>query len=350
MKPSSVLFIGIGGAGQRHLRILRTHLPMARFMFFDIQSNIPIIKSNFTVSYDKPMEEVYSIERMANLDAGLAERPDMVVISTPTSLHLKPLMAAAKAGISILVEKPWSNTLLGFKEFQHAVEVGEFAFRIGFMRRYHPLMIRLSNLVNNGTLGRIISATFITASNVPNWHPYEDWQSMYAVKPDLGGGVLLTEIHEIDLSYWFFGLPKRVFCNGGNFGFHKLDVEDTAHLTLDYEKFSVTISLCFMQQKTRRVIEIAGTLGSVVWDATGNRLIYTNYANNNTEEIAAPAFSFESMFEHQDVAFLADLSPALNNDHLRRAWASQAIVAAAKESMLNGQFVSLPLMFSEYIS
>ena len=252
MKPSSVLFIGIGGAGQRHIRILRRHLPMARFMFFDLRSKIPIVKSDFTVSYDKPLEEVYSIEKMASMEVGLAERPDMVVISTPTSLHLKPLMAAAKAGISILVEKPWSHTLLGFKEFQHAVEVGEFAFRIGFMRRYHPLMVRLSNLVDNGTLGRIISATFVTSSYVPNFHPYEDWKGLYAVKPDLGGGVLLTEIHEIDLSYWFFGMPKRVFCNGGNFGSYKLNVEDTAHLTLDYETFSVIISICFMQQNTTR--------------------------------------------------------------------------------------------------
>lgn len=347
MKLSSIFFIGLGGAGQRHLRIIRTLLPKARFMFFDIKNKIPIIKSDFTVSYDKPLEEVYSIEKMTNLEAGLAENPDMVVISTPTSSHLKPLMDAARAGIGILVEKPWSNTLIGFKEFQRSVELGKFAFRIGFMRRYHPAMIRIKDLLNNGALGPIISATFTTGSYVPNWHSYEDWKGLYATTPDLGGGVLLTEIHEIDLAHWFFGLPKRIFCNGGNFGPFKLNVEDTVQIILDYETFSVAMTICFFQQKNRRAIEISGNLGHVIWEDFGNRLVYTNYANNNIEELAEPTYKFEPMFESQDAEFVEDFSPSRNNDHLKRAWVSQAIVAAAKTSMSEGRFVPLPSMFSE---
>ena len=38
---------------------------------------------------------------------------------------------------------------------------------------------------------------------------------MYAAREDLGGGVILSQIHEMDLIYWFFGLPKAILCRGG---------------------------------------------------------------------------------------------------------------------------------------
>ena len=349
LKLSSVLFVGLGGAGQRHLRILRGLLPQARFMAFRKTNATPLLNPDFTVSLNHNLEEIYDVELIENLDAGLSENPDLVVISTPSSKHLEPMMAAARVGVNIFVEKPWSNDLKGFGEFRTLVEANGSAMRISFQRRYHPMMARIFSIVKSGELGQIISANFGVGSFVPSWHPYEDWQKLYAVKPELGGGVLLTEIHELDLAYWFFGLPKRIFCTGGNFGPEVLPVEDTAQITLDYNSFSVQISLCFMQQKNRRTLEISGTLGHIAWDAEGNKLEYTNYKKESCDKYTDEEFLNDTMFKFQALDLLADLSPIRNDSHMKAAWVSQAIAACAKKSMLEGRLVTFPTIFSEQI-
>lgn len=349
MNPSSILFVGLGGAGQRHLRILRTLLPKTRFLAYRKNGTTPLLNPDFTVSFSQRLEDVYSIELMNSLEEALEERPDLVVISTPPSKHWEPLMAAAGIGANILLEKPWSDGLKGFGEFFRLIELNGSAFRISFQRRFHPMMARVHEIINSGEFGKIISATFMVGSYVPAWHTYEDWRSLYAVQPELGGGVLLTEIHEIDLAYWFFGLPKRVFCQAGNFGPELLLVEDTAHLTMDYGNFSVQISLCFMQRKSRRSLEISGSFGHVSWDSDCNRLIYTVYHREKAYVYEDPNYSNDSMFKAQALAFLCDFTRSGNEEYLRAAWASQAIVETAKKSNLEGKSISLSEFFSDTI-
>ena len=349
MMNLSVLFVGLGGAGQRHLRILRARLPGARFTSFRRTHATPVLNPDFTVAPGKNLESEYGLVPVASLEAGLAEKPDLVMISTPSALHLDPMMAAARHGCGILVEKPWSHSLNGFGAFRQAVEASASPFRLSFQRRHHPLLKRIKDLLDQGRLGRIIAARFEVGSYVPVWHGYEDWRTLYAVRPELGGGVLLTEIHEIDLAHWFFGTPQAVFCIGGNFGPEALEVEDTAQLTLDYGGFSAQLSLCFMQKKPRRGLEISGTEGFLNWTQDGNRLSFTDYASGAVEEWAEPAMTNDSMFEAQADSLLANFSPSDNDAHLRAAWTSQAVVAAARRSMTEGRAISLPPCFTEAV-
>jgi predicted dehydrogenase len=349
MNPSSILFVGLGGAGQRHLRIFRRLLPQTRFFAYRKYGTTPLLNPDFTVSLNQQLENVYSVEIMKSLEEAMEKRPDLVIISTPSSKHWEPLMAAANIGANILVEKPWSDRLKGFGEFVNLIDLNGSAFRISFQRRFHPMMARVHELIHSGKLGKIISATFIVGSYVPAWHKYEDWKSLYAVKPELGGGVLLTEIHEIDLAYWFFGLPKSVFCHAGNFGPELLLVEDTANLAMDYGNFTVHISLCFMQRNSRRILEISGSSGYISWDSDGNRLIYKDYIKDKDSIYEDPGYSNDSMFEAQASAFLSDFTRSGNEEYLRAAWASQAIVETAKKSNIKGKSIFLPELFSDTI-
>ena len=347
--PESVLFVGLGGAGQRHLRILRDRLPQARFTAFRRTAQTPLLNADFSVG-SGDLAARYDLTVVPSLEDGLAARPDLVVISTPSALHLDPLLAAAAQGAGILVEKPWSHSLDGFAAFRRAVESSPAPFRLSFQRRHHPLLRRVKELLAAGKLGRIVSANFQVGSWVPSWHGYEDWRGLYAVRPELGGGVLLTEIHEIDLAGWYFGLPRRVFATGGNFGPEKLEVEDTAQLTLEYGDFSVQLSLCFMQKKPGRRLEIAGTEGHLAWDAEGNRLVHTDYASGRRDEVSDPSLPNDAMFEAQADALLADFTNVGNDEHLRAAWGSQAIVAAAQVAMAERRAVTLPPLFAEAVT
>jgi predicted dehydrogenase len=180
-----------------------------------------------------------------------------------------------------------------------------------------------------------LAATFTVYSNVPSWHPYEDWRSLYAVRPDMGGGVLLTEIHEIDLANWFFGLPEAVFCSGGNRSAERLAVEDTVQMTLLYAEFSVQITLCFMHKKPSRSFHVAGTDGDIHWDGTSNKLTVTPFSGAD-EELDDTPFSHDAMFVAQAERFLSGWTVDDTKESLASAAGSLAIVEAARRSIYSG--------------
>ena len=161
-----------------------------------------------------------------SLEEGLDNDPDLIVISNPTSLHYEVAQKAAERNINIFVEKPFSHNLDGFNQFENLVLKNKLYFFVSYQRRFHPYLNRIKGIIESGILGKIITANFNVATYLPIWHPYEDYKQLYACKPDLGGGVLLTEIHELDLCFWYFGLPEFVNCVGGNYS----DIEITVSL------------------------------------------------------------------------------------------------------------------------
>ena len=57
-----ILFLGLGGAGQRHLRILRERLPNARMIGVRKTGKTPLLNSDFTVNNGATLESEYDIE------------------------------------------------------------------------------------------------------------------------------------------------------------------------------------------------------------------------------------------------------------------------------------------------
>ncbi len=337
MNIDKVLFIGLGGAGQRHLRILHSLLPeQTKFTCYRRTGSTPLLRPDFTVDENRSLEEKFQLTVFDSIESAFEDAPDLTVISTPTACHREPLLLALKAGSSVIVEKPWAENLDDFTLFSKGVQQKKLSFLISFQRRYHPLMLQAKQMLQLGTFGQPISAIFTVFSDVRTWHGYEDWRSLYAVRPDLGGGVLLTEIHETDLCYWFFGLPKAVFCSGGNRGVEVLEVEDTVQMILLYERFSVQLNLCFMHITKTRSFHIAAARGDIKWQEESNRLTVMS-ADGSKEEFSAPEFTNDTMFTNQAKEFISSWSSEKTNQSIDSAYASLAIVLAAKRSMLSGQ-------------
>lgn len=334
---NKILFVGLGGAGQRHLRIFRELLgPETEFSAYRTTRKTPLLNSDFSVNNNSTLEKKYDLKLFNSLEECFNNNPDMVVISNPTSLHYDVARKSAERSINIFVEKPFSHNLNGFEEFKDIVLKNDLYFFVSFQRRFHPYLRKIKEIIANGGLGKIISSVFNVCTYVPEWHPYEDFKELYACRSDLGGGVLLTEIHELDLCFWYFGLPYYVYCAGGNYSDVKLDVEDTAHITLKYNDYAVHVNLCFMQKHNRRDIYIAGTKGYIEWSMEGNRLILNNYERNEKEILTDPELTNDAMFQSQASYFLNKLSRSDNKTYLEVARASLAIVEASKVSMAKG--------------
>ena len=278
-----ILFLGLGGAGQRHLRILRERLPNVRMIGARRTGKTPVLNSDFTVKNGATLESEYDIELFKDVNEAYEQNPDLVVIATPTFNHAENIIKAAKHKANILVEKPGAMNIKQAHNVTSTIKDNNVGFFISYQRRFHPLVGRLRRVLDSNKIGKLMSVRVAVSSYVPDWHPYEDFHDLYACRPDLGGGVLKTETHEIDFIAWLFGIPRQIFSTYGCRGKFNIDVEDTANLLLDYDSFSVQMTMCFMQKKQERNFKFFGQKGWIEFDLINQKLVVCSYDNEDLE-------------------------------------------------------------------
>ena len=331
-----ILFIGLGGAGQRHLRLFKENLldNDVELIAYRSQNKTPLLNPDFSVNDEGSLEGIYGVKIYNDLEEVLGKNPDLAVISTPSSMHIDYVQLCASRGINIFVEKPLSNSLDGLSDLKEIVNKNKVALQVGFQRRFHPHLARIYKIINDGNFGNITNVIFTVASYIPNWHPYEDYRDLYACRKNLGGGVLLTEIHEFDLCIWYFGKPKSVTCVGGTYSNVGMDVEDTVHVTLDYTSFSAQINLTFWQKHHERSLSISGEDGYLSWNQDDDVLFeeyFDDSMKNKLHKNQTP--SNDAMFDSQIKSILNDLDCHNSKVNLENSIISLSIVEAAKQSM-----------------
>jgi predicted dehydrogenase len=339
-----IMFIGLGGAGQRHLRLFKENLSEknVEFIAYRKKNRTPALNADFSVNQDQSLEELYGVTIFDNIEEALKKEPDLAVISTPSSMHLEYAQLCAEKGINVFVEKPLSNSLEGLNELKKIVDEKKVALQVGFQRRFHPHFQKTYDIIKSNKLGRITNVIFTVASYIPRWHPYENYLDLYACRKELGGGVLLTEIHEIDLSVWYFGKPESITCVGGIYSDVGMDVEDTVHLTLDYTKFSVQINLTFWQKHHERNISISGNNGYLSWNQDDDRLLVEYFdQDEERKEYKNNMPGNDAMFDQQVKSIIEDMDYKNSINNLEVSADSLAIIEAAKESMKEKRTIAL---------
>jgi len=265
-----VLFVGLGGAGQRHLRIFRSLLPDTDFYAFRRNKKTPLLNSDFTVNTSTTIEDKYGVNLVDSLESCWNLKPDFVVISTPTKFHSSLSIDASNHGVNVFVEKPGCVTFREAQDMQETFIRNDTSLFVSFQRRFHPLV----NVFKNGLfdIGNIINIQVNVGSYVPSWHSYENHLDLYAFRKELGGGVVRTECHEIDLIVSMFGTPNDVYGSISKQSSFDIDVEDTANFTFEYNSFSVTFNTSFVQNRQERIIKINGQDGWIEYDLLEQRV------------------------------------------------------------------------------
>ena len=339
-----ILFIGLGGAGQRHLRLFKENLDGQKidFIAYRKTKKTPLLNPDFSVNKSETFESVYNIKIFDNLNKALALKPDLAVISTPSSMHLEYAQLCAEQSINVFVEKPLSNSTHGLQKLKETVEKNKVTLHVGLQRRFHPHINRVNDIIKAGEIGKVLTVNFTVASYIPRWHPYEDYLQLYACRKELGGGVLLTEIHEIDLAVWYFGVPNSVVCVGGTYSNVGLDVEDTVRLTLDYVKFVVQINLTFWQKHHERFFSISGENGYLSWNQDED-ILTEEYFNdpdkNSVKQNSRP--EADVMFDSQIKLIISNLNFSAGVKAINESLVALKIVEAAKKSMKTRRVIML---------
>lgn len=228
---------------------------------------------------DQTPESLYRIRSFGSLTDALAERPDAVIVANPSSEHLPVASAAVDAGCHVFIEKPLADRWEGIEDLQLRVERAGLVAMVGYHFRFHPALQVVQRMLAEQAIGRLLAARFTMGEFLPGWHPYEDYRESYAATRALGGGALLTQIHELDMAAWFWGAPSRVFAGGGRLSSLEIDVEDVASVLLEYPRahgsFPVHVQIDYLQRPPVRGFEIVGEGGRLAVDVLAGAVTQT---------------------------------------------------------------------------
>lgn len=282
------LFLGLGGVGQRHLRNFLSIVPDVELGAVRHTDRAFEIGFDLQPDYSVDIMEKYNISRFSSLEDGIAWKPDCAIIASPTSAHMEQTTALVKAGVPVFLEKPVSADSKGLDELLALMKEKQALVMVGYMFRFHPGVQRFMELVEQQAAGRMHSMHVQLNSYMPSWHSYEKYNEFYAGRKDLGGGAVLSEIHELDLVAGMFGTPEKVFASGGKLSSLDMDVEDTVCSLMEYSvdgrPFPVTLQMSFVQRPPVRTITIHTELGFIRWDGMQSLVTVENVEQDALQE------------------------------------------------------------------
>jgi len=223
-----------------------------------------------------PQPEALGVEarEFDDLEAALDDRPDVVLVTNPTSMHVETVCTALQAGAHVLVEKPLGHTLDGVAETLDHARQGRRQLMVGYNLRFHPGLVRLRELVRQNAIGRIVSARAEVGEYLPDWHPWEDYRRGSDARRDLGGGPVLTFSHELDALCWILGAPSRVTALATHASALETDTEDVAELVLQFADGPLaSVHVDFVRRPPRRCLELVGEQGILRWEYEEGRVL-----------------------------------------------------------------------------
>jgi predicted dehydrogenase len=265
-------------------------------------------------------------------------------------MHLAAAKVAAENGCHLFIEKALSDSLDGVQELIALTEEKKLVCMVGYQMRFHPCLKSLGEILASGDLGHIVAVNAEVGEYMPAWHKYEDYRQLYAARKNLGGGVVVSQIHEFDYLLWMFGFPSKIFATGGHLSSLDIDVEDVASVTMECHKdglfLPVHLHQDYLQRPPTRTCKVIGDRGKVVLDFLG--LTVTHYDEDGAIKTSVHFSDFErnQLFIDQLRHFLecvkTGTAPCVG---LRGGALSLQVALAAKQSMQTGQIIELEPLF-----
>ncbi|MDC0308928.1 Gfo/Idh/MocA family oxidoreductase [bacterium] len=279
------LICGLGSIGLRHLRNIRELGYNDIILFRSGKSVVP------------GLTEAEGLRCYSSIDEALAESPDICVISNPTSMHVATAVKAANSGCHLFIEKPLSNNLEGVDELSSLVERNNLISLVTYQFRYHPHIKILKKLISeDNKYGNAVYASAEWSEYLPDWHPWEDYRLGYSARLDLGGGVLMTQIHPLNYLNYIFGDISSLQVKKHSTNTLGIEADDVADIIISFRVGVLGhVHVDYLQKPRVHTLKIVTEKGRFEWDCHQNALQFI-YMNGETDEFSNHGFRRNDMF------------------------------------------------------
>jgi len=231
------------------------------------------------------------------------DEADVIILATPPGFRPQHFEYAVSQGKHVFMEKPVATDVAGIKKVLEAAKIAEakkLNVVVGLQRRYQSSYLETLNLIQKGSIGKIISGQVYWNSGGVWVRPREEnytemeyqMRNWYYFNWLCGDHILEQHIHNIDVANWFIGeypikaqgMGGREVRNGKDHG----QIFDHHFVEFEYPSGAIISSQCRHQKGclTRVAESFQGTLGTSE-TTCGNRAISKTYSG-------------ETIYKHDD--------------------------------------------------
>ena len=222
-KPK-VGFVGVGWIGLNRMNA------MTKENLIEVES----FADSSEESLLKAQEVVPDARLYLTLNEILEDKPQGVVIATPSALHASQAITALTSGISVFCQKPLARTATETEMVVKAAEANNKLLGVDFSYRFTEGMQIINQLIKSGAFGKIFAINLVFHNA---YGPDKKW----FYNPELSGGGCVMDLgsHMIDLAMWVLDFPEignitsSLFSQGKPITMPQLETEDYANATIE---------------------------------------------------------------------------------------------------------------------
>ncbi len=325
-------------------------------------ANIP--EAEFTATCDVDLSRAQALAAEHNVPHAFgsldelfaANVVDAVLVCTPHPTHEAAVVAAARAGVHVLCEKPIAITLGEADRMIAACDENGVRFGVIFQRRFWPAAQRMRQAIDDGKLGNLtLGECTVRIWRDRAYFGMDPWRGKWATE---GGGVLMNQaVHSIDHFQWYMGKATEVYgkiatLRHGDY----IDVEDTAVATITFANGALGVlqATSTFQPAFGFRVAIHGDAGTAIsyhernegelgvndlWTIPGEEHLREIWLAEDDGKVGFPLYH-QLQIQEFCQAILADRDPLVTGRDARN---SLEIILAIYQSSRTGVPVKLPM-------
>lgn len=218
MPLPSVLIIGCGSIGERHLRCFQN---TGRARLTACEANPQLLQK---------MADTYRVPVLNDWEKAVASGFDAVVICTPAPLHVPMAIKALQSGSHVLVEKPLSQSLDGVDELIATRDRTGRQASVAYVLHVYPILVQARDFLRRGEFGPVQQATVVTGQPFHLYRPA--YAKTYYRDRRMGGGAIQDALtHSVNWTESVLGPVESVLCDAAHKVLPNVEVEDTVHVS-----------------------------------------------------------------------------------------------------------------------
>lgn len=305
----NLLFCGLGSIGQRHLRIIQKLYPNRfKIYYYKETKKEFLIDDKLKINKKvKSLSKYYKIKRIKYSELN-KKYFDFVFITNQPSKHIKFAMKFANLKSNIFIEKPLSTDLNKLNDLLKIQKKNKINIFVGYNFRMHPLVKKVSQLINKKKLGIIINSTSYFGEYIPLAHEYENYKKSHYTNK-VNGGATLGFCHNIDLCLLFHKKIKKIL----------FKILENKNLNIKGEEVSSVV----MRGKNNELIHLHNNFynypkdyfflinfsrGTIKLDLSSNILTISDHSKKIFKNYVIKNFQRNKMFEDEIKEFISKTS------------------------------------------
>ncbi len=251
----SILIIGCGSIGERHLRCFHK---TGRATVTGCDANPQLLAT---------IAQQYGVPTAADWQQAVAQtRFDAAVICTPAHLHVAIATDLLKLGLHVLIEKPLSQSLTGLPELMAVHQKSGRKAAVAYVLHVYPLLSAAREFLQEESLGPVLHATFTGGQHFPSGRPAHavHYSKTYYRDRKMGGGAIQDALtHTANWLESVLGPTDSVMCDCSHQALPEVTVEDTVNISARNGATLVNYTLNQFQAPNESTYQLNTANGSV---------------------------------------------------------------------------------------